>query len=575
MDDVNKKSRMFDLEYPSESLDITLSWSPISNREEVSWSSSEGSTYYSKDEDNEISLRQQHSIFQLKKCDKRTKANGPKIGSYSLQSTKNIRTKNFTKKFINNNDNSDRMKTIVTTKTTTTAAATKNRGKSSLKNVDVFPEIENATSGENLSTICFLTTEDTEEVFCKSSVPFEVKSSNAEVLCGISAISISSIDESCMKVDCSKSDLAVRYHRKVSRKPTESGTECLTFMRLKSKTTRVSNNRKSCSSSVDKNMMGFISLNCQETVSSLESMSTWDDLSLDSDVSAHRGHGADKLNLQQNWDSLHQEDNSERQPSKDRSTAQDLKTAMSLRIDSKVHKIKKKLQQKQQSDLTTDQKIKELKMKIRNMQQESFLDNKKLPRRLTNISNGNSSTEIDGSLSSSLSSKQIEEEGNIEQGDELRNCNKDTTTPLIKKFDFRESQHKNKSISTKCKIRRDQEIPKSQTHLMIPGVDREGISIVERDVKTNIDIEFDIESIVEDPTFSTTYRTENNISDRTKILPDNSKTKGAAVYDSLLLYLVQKRNEFDGKTRNEQVVISAMIALSFVFLILLIATIVQ
>lgn len=600
MDDVNRKSRMFDhkfatagttctaypktVEYPSESLDITVSWSPTSNREEVSWSSSEGSTYYSNDDDNEISLRQQGSISRLKESFKLTKANGPKTGGHSHQSTNVVRTKKCAKKIINNNDNSDRMKTIVTT----TAAATeamKNRGKPSLKNIDVFTEIEIATSGEDLSTIYFLTTEDTEEVFCKSIVPFEVKTTNTEVLCGISAISISSIDESCMTVDCSKSDLAVRYHREIALNSTESGTECLTFMSLKSKTTHVSNNQKSCSS-VNKNMMDFISVNCQESVSSLESMSTWDDLSLDSDVSARREHGADKFNLQQNWDNSHQEENTERQPSKDKSTAQDLKTAMSLRIDSKVHKIKKKIQQKQQSNLTKDQKIKELKMKIRNMQQESFMDNKKLSSRAANISKGNSSTEIDGSLSSSLSSRQIEDEENNEQEDELRHCNKDAITPLIKKFDSRESQHKKKSISTRRKIRRSQVIPKRQIHQMIPVVDRESISVMERDVKTNIDLEFDIEIgqpstdgstkyNVEDPIFSTTCRTENNISDRTKTLPDNSKTKADAGLDSLLLYLVRKRNEFDEKPKNEQIVISAMVALSFAFFILILVTIVQ
>jgi hypothetical protein len=113
---------------------------------------------------------------------------------------------------------------------------------------------------------------------------------------------------------------------------------------------------------------------------------------------------------------------------------------------------------------------------------------------------------------------------------------------------------------------------------------------MECDVKSTVDVELDIEtgqhllggSIengVEDSICSSTYREEkskfDDISDRTKILTNSSKIKAKAAYDSLLLYLVQERKEFEKRPRNEQLVIIAMAALSFIFLVLVLVMIVQ
>ena len=60
-DTIGKTNYPKTVESPSESLDITLSLSPTSNsrEEEVSWSSSEGSTYYSEDEADDMDVPEQ------------------------------------------------------------------------------------------------------------------------------------------------------------------------------------------------------------------------------------------------------------------------------------------------------------------------------------------------------------------------------------------------------------------------------------------------------------------------------------------------------------------------------------
>jgi hypothetical protein len=601
------------VESPSESLDITLSLSPNSNsREEVSWSSSEGSTYYSEDEADEVSLQQRRRHISrpnpISRPKENDRSNNSKTGgsrtdnrrdpsrstsqSLSLQSTTDgdVRTQKIAERSVTNNNKIGNQKRL----TATSVTASKNKTKSPLKNVDIFSEIEIATSSEDLSTTHFLTTEDTAEVFCTRIVPFEVMAEN-KVPFAISAISVSSSDnESCITADYSKSDIAIRhhrfhrFHRESPLNSWKSGTESPSIMSqdtekdeypsARTTSTHISNHTP-CSRT-DKNLVDVISIACQETVSSFESMSSWDDLSLDSDICADGDDIAHKPNLQQDQDTLHQHEIPKRQSSKDSSKVQHLKSVTSLRIDSRVHRIKQKLEQQQQSDLTRDERIKELKAKIKNMQQESFVD---LPNRSVDISKGNSSTEINNSLSLSSPSRQInDEEKNVERND--------TTTPLISICDPKQLQHINKTMLAKGKVHRSLEQPTSNIPLIIPIVDREEISVMECDVKSTVDVELDIEtgqhllggSIgngVEDAFCSSTYRVEKSktgtISDRTKILLDSSKIKAKAAYESLMLFLVRERKEFEKRPRNEQLVISAMAALSFIFVVLVLVMIVQ
>ena len=607
------------VESPSESLDITLSLSPTSNsREEVSWSSSEGSTYYSEDEADEVSLRQRkrsnsrpRPISRPKENDR---SNNSKTGgsrtdnrrdpsrstsqSLSLQLTTeggDVRTQKITKRSVTDNNKIGNQKRHIATSVT----ASKNKTKSLLKNVDIFSEIELATSSEDLSITHFLTTEDTAEVFCTRIVPYEMMAEN-ELSFVISAISASlSDDESCITADCSKSDIAIRHHHFHRERPLnswESGTESPSIMSQdtekdeypSARTTSSHISNHTACSRTDKNLMDVIAIACQETVSSFESMSSWDDLSLDSDICADGDDIAYNPNLQQDQNTLHQHEIPKRQSSEDSSKVQHLKSVTSLRIDSKVHMIKQKLEQQQQSDLTRDERIKELKAKIKNMQQESFLD---LPNRSADISKGNSSTEINNTLSLSLPLRQInDEEKNVERNDVLSYCNTDTTMPLINICDPKQLQHINKAMLAKGKVHRSLEQRTSHIPLIIPIVDREEISVMECDVKSIVDIELDIEtgqhllggSIENGAEVSfcpSTYREEKSkigtISDRTKILLDSGKIKAKAVYESLLLRFVQERKEFEKRPRNEQLVISAMAALSLIFVVLVLVMIVQ
>ena len=140
-----------------------------------------------------------------------------------------VRTQKITKRSVTDNNKIGNQKRHIATSVT----ASKNETKSLLKNVDIFSEIELATSSEDLSITHFLTTEDTAEVFCTRIVPYEIMAEN-ELSFVISAISASlSDDESCITADCSKSDIAIRHHHFHRERPLnswESGTESPSIM---------------------------------------------------------------------------------------------------------------------------------------------------------------------------------------------------------------------------------------------------------------------------------------------------------------------------------------------------------
>lgn len=131
-------------------------------------------------------------------------------------------------------------------------------------------------------------------------------------------------------------------------------------------------------------------------------------------------------------------------------------------------------------------------------------------------------------------------------------------------------------------------LPSSYVPLMIPVVEREDISVMEFDVVTMDGAELDIEAgqlsmvrSIDRVGSSTSKRNRaeqdktHSISDRTKIFLDHSKTKVLAVYDSLLPILERKRKEFQEKPRSEQIIISAIGSLSFLFIILLLILVAQ
>ena len=498
-----------------ESFDVTLSLSPIStnNRENVSWSSSEGSTYYSPYSDRQSCAA--IIAASLIQTNENNNINTTKSESRTLM--KPVVAKTQTES------------SLAVAMATAAAVDMKFKPKKStkLKDVDVFTEIEIATSNEDLSTVRFLTTEETKEAFCTRIVPFEVKmSKNTDVICS------ESIQE------CAINDNNLIYA-----------------------------------------IGDAISINSQETVSSLEeSVSTLDNISLESDgICANESYkGADDhiiysttteefrhQNAKQKSAIRERSQNSSNSGSK---VLKPAKTAMSLRIDSKVKKIKIKLQQKEQSDLNMDQRIKELKEKIRSVQQEAtYLDD-------------------------NLTSEGYEE--NNEGDDEVRYCNTDTTSPLINKFDSHNmiAMVSKESRNTKIRQGSRQEKPatSNQVPLMIPVVvDKENISVMEFNVLTNTsnDNECDVEygqpscqhsiegcTQISDPAASSA---SYNGKKRNTIDIIFKQTRIAAANESTVPYLIQKRNELAAKPRDEKIVIVAMVALTFIFFILLIISIMQ
>lgn len=500
-----------DHESVEDSLDITLSMSHTSNPEGLSWSSSDGSTYYS-DED-EVSLKQRKQTRPLGKVN-------------SNRRKRRNCAKNFDGVY-------DVSKDLMMT-------SSKDSKKSLLENVDSFPEIEVATNSEELSAVGFLTTEDTAKVFCTKNIPFEV-TTKKKLRKGISAISNSSMDDLDGMISCSGSDVAVRHHHDDNLKWTGSNTESGT---IRSHCERAISNQSSIPT-IDQHSIDHVSVTYQEPVSPLESASTWDDLSLNSDGSRNED---DKIEATRE------------------ETTQALEPLPTLHIQSKVDKIKQIEQERY--DLRIEERINQLKAKIKSIQ-----NGKKQLDSVGDVSKDYSSTEGESYLS--FSSLPQREEGGFTTAN---------SAPLLSRYfsvepkpqdgfvsfdgnNFDDLNEHNDSI--------DKPDSGSDVPVMVPEDEDEDVSDIEFH-RTNADPQdIDIETghlcskmKVEDEKISSTV-------DRTKILLSQGKAKAVALYDQILPIVIQKRMEFHQKPMNEQVIIIAIGVLSTIFFILLFIMVAQ
>jgi len=304
----------------AESLGGTLPLSQTSNRDEVSWSSSDGSTYYSE---GEVSLRRRNHTRPVS----RPKQEDNAVSAYAR---------------------SNEFKTTDPQETSAargpSVKAPKKKKKALMKNIESFPAIDIATDNEGVSAVGFLTTEDTAEVFCTYDIPFEV-TANRKLYEKLSAVSSTSTDESSVDSSDSEneSDEESRNYKEKHMKWTASDTEGATN---RGQTSSVDSDE----TPIDDHSVGVVSVSYQDPVSPIESASQCDDLSSHSDTSEDESGTGHKRRLQKT----------------SKTPVDTRETVTSLQIDSKLNRIREMTRKK--SDLRTDERIRKLKAKIKNMQ---------------------------------------------------------------------------------------------------------------------------------------------------------------------------------------------------------------
>lgn len=494
------------LDSTAESLGVTISLSQTSHREEVSWSSSEGSTYYS---DDELSLQQRRRASQQQED------NGV---SASVRSNDLPTDNELTKDRLEENLSSKHSESSMAKKGPPIIASNHKKQllvkKSLLKNVETFPAINIATDNEDVSAVGFLSIEDTAEVFCTNKIPFEV-TANKRLYVKISAMSSSSTVESSIDSSDSESDEESQKHQEVISKGAASDSGYAT---ARSETSDISSDETSVPT-VDRHAVDVISVSYQDPVSSLECVSTWDDSSQDSDNSGDRSITDDKPRSQKN----------RKIPIHAR------RKLTSLQIDSKANRIKHMKRRK--SEMITDERIKQLKAKIKSIQD------------LSNTTK--SSTEVESNLSSPLPSQRI-------KGKKIVEHEEDASEPLVQRYDARGSRQPEETCRRSLE---EHDIP-----LMIPVVG-EGKPVSNlRFEGEDIDIEAGPLSGVGTQKACCEM---NSIMDRTKILLGHGKTKVIASYDYIIPIIERKNAQFQKKPRYEQILIIAIGALISIFFILL------
>ncbi len=567
--------------------------SMTSNREEVSWSSSDGSTYYSDDgtslehqnsaestdySEDEVSLQQRKQTYR----ESRRRQDNNNV-SYSTESydaeTDNQRSK-------------EQKKTTSKTKERSQGKDAKKKNKLRLENVDSFSGIDLATGSEGVSAVAFLSTEDTAEVFCKAGIPNEI-TANKKLYEKVSAISSASTGDSSAESSYSSNSESDEESR---RKGYKCGMYAATKTErptVRSKASEVSTADTSVSM-VDQHAVDLVSISYQDPVSSLECASTWDDLSLGSNTS-----GSDSVKKP-------------RKHKTSKSPVQERESLTSHQLESRLSKMKEIKRKK--SDLKTDERIRQLKAKIKSIQDlsathrtvsssevESHLSCKIQSkaiqkRRAAEYENEQDDDKLgtDESLTNRFEEKQRNKSGDdrLDTGEQLTNRfeekqrNKsgddrlDTGERLTNRF---EEKQRNKSGQAKRDYRISFEGEKSLVGTMIPVVEREEVSVLRFDTSARAVAQGDIEegpfrsSKCEKRTSMSehTKALRNSITEHTKVLLTSVQYKAITAYDHIVPIIARKRAEFLRKPRYEQILIVAIGSLFSIFIVLLFVMIAQ
>jgi len=521
--------------------------SMTSNREEVSWSSSEGSTYYSSDDGT--SLENQDSAEYTDYSEEEVSLQQRKQTQRESRRKQDNNNASYSAKSYDAETDYQRPKqqkeTTQKTKERPLKKGAKNKNKLRLENVDSFSAIDHATGSEDVSAVAFLSTEDTAEVFCKAGIPNEI-TANKKLYEKVSAISSASTGGSSAEssyASDSESDEESRIkgdkHANYKATKTERAT-------VRSKASEVST--ADTSVLVDQHAVDFVSVSYQDPVSSLECASTWDDLSLGSNTSG--SSSVEKPRMQKT----------------SKSPAQRREALTSHQRESKLSKMKEIKRKK--SDLKTDERIRQLKAKIKSIQDLST----------THVTV--SSSEVESHLSSNIQSKAMKARKAAEYENEKDDNKQEASEPLTNRF---EEQQRKKSVSAKRDYRISFEGEKSLVGTMIPVVEREEVSVLRFDTSARAVAQGDIEagpfrsSKCEKRTSMSehTKALRNSISEHTKVLLTSVQYKTITAYDHMVPIVARKRAEFLRKPRYEQVLIVAIGSLFSIFIVLLFVMIAQ
>ena len=245
-----------------------------------------------------------------------------------------------------------------------------NKRRCALEGVDVYDDIEVSSNKEDLSTVCFLSKEETAEVFTKQLVPLDIflKSNTHHTAGGnniadeLSAIS-SSIKGSTSMDNGSDSSVRVTHGRprhNLMEKISDSDERVMNAVlgisnHFATKNTQMIDYvQRSISSQAeeDEYLLETVSISCQQTVSSLESSLTWDSQQDGNNNNHEEGNGSE---------------DAVRGPLKTTKIQPLLPPPLPLTAAPGRNT--------EQVDATMDERIQKLKAKIKSMQQTSGLEN--------------------------------------------------------------------------------------------------------------------------------------------------------------------------------------------------------
>jgi hypothetical protein len=244
-----------------------------------------------------------------------------------------------------------------------------------LEDVDVYDDIEVSSNKEDLSTVCFLSKEETAEVFTKQVVPLDIflKNNNASA-CGIYMVDELSVISSSIKGSTSidnGSDSSVKVVHGRTRNHLIKDDAVQNVLdsdeRVINAVLGISNHSAKKNSQIDyiqlsmssqaedECLLETISISCQQTVSSLESSITWDSQQDGNNSNNHEeGNGSE---------------DAVRGPLKTtKIQPPPLPPPQPLTVAS--------VRNTEQFDATMDERIMKLKAKIKSMQQTSGLENR-------------------------------------------------------------------------------------------------------------------------------------------------------------------------------------------------------
>lgn len=559
---------------------------PTSNREEVSWSSSDGSTYYSEGRpsveelssedstdysEDEASLQQRRQT--RREFEKKQQYNKVSYASKSYDANDYYERSRERKERTNDFRPRRGQRELPLMK--------QNRKKNlRLRDVDSFSAIESATGSEDVSTVGFLTTADTAQVFCTAGIPFEI-TANKKLYEKVSAISSTSSCDSSSQSSYSsdsESDDESRNYQDKDAKHSGSDTGRATIRSQKSAESSEYNSVPPA----DRHEVALVSVSHEEAVSSLECTSSLDESSLGSDTSAGSSVEKPRTRTRRKSPIRRKEVVAPRKSpvqrrevvTRKKSPARKREAVTTYHVDSKASRMKEI--QRKKSDLKTDEKIRQLKEKI---------------RRISDLSNTNitlTSSEVESHLSPHMQSQRIQVKKIDEYEEEGDDDNVETGEPLVvmSRFEARAAQQRNKPISKHNDYRRSFEADKSLVGTVIhPIEEKEEISILRFDTSARPLPEGDIEeghlrvSVSKSQKKRTSLKSinefRNSMSEHTKIVMTGIQYRAIAAYDHVLPIIARKRAEFLRKPRYEQILIIAIGSLFSLFLVLLFVMIAQ